>query len=138
MMEAVSVTVRCVEHNRLLEIFDRAPEEGWEGSILTNVGDARSGHDAIVAADIETGVPDEVVERRHLVWRGGQWINRHRGGVDRTELGFKMECPRCRRPPFHFREPVFGQLLDQLAMQGTDEIDVHVLVSLYRRAPRVL
>lgn len=138
MVEPAGVTVRCVEHNRILEIFARIPEEGWEGLILTNAGDARSGHDAIVAAEIEAGVPGEVVERRHLVWRGAQWINRHRGGVDRTELGFKMECPRCKRPPFHFREPVFGQLLDGLAVQGTDEIDVHALVSLYRGASRVL
>lgn len=137
MMETAEVTVRCVEHNRLLEIFYR-DAKGWSGWVLTYVGDARSGHDGIVAAEIEAGVPDEVVERRHLVWRGAQWINRHRGGIDRTELGFKMECPTCKRPPFHFREPVIGQLLDGLSVQGTNEIDLHVLVSLYRGASRVL
>jgi hypothetical protein len=63
------------------------------GLILTNAGDARGGHAATVAAEIEAGGPGEVVERRHLVWRGEQWINRHRGGIDRTELGFTME--RC-------------------------------------------
>jgi hypothetical protein len=137
MMGTAEVTVRCVEHNRLLEIFYRG-HEGWMGLILTNAGDARGGHAATVAAEIEAGVPGEVVERRHLVWRGEQWINRHRGGIDRTELGFKMECPTCKRPPFHFREPVFGQLLDGLAVQGTNEIDLHALVSLYRGASRAL
>lgn len=137
MMETAEVTVRCVEHNRLLEIFYRDPK-GWRGLILTNAGDVRSGHDAIVAAEIEAGVPGEVVERRYLVWRGAQWVNRHRGGIDRTELGFKMECPICKQSPFHFREPVFGQLLDGLAVQGTNEIDLHALVSLYRGASRVL
>jgi hypothetical protein len=137
MMETAEITVRCVQHNRLLEIFCRNPE-GWMGLILTNVGDARSWHDAIVATKIEAGAPDEVVERRHLVRQDGQWINRHRGGVDRTELGFKMECPTCKRPTFHFREPVFGQLLDGLAVQGTNEIDLHALVSLYRGASRAL
>ncbi len=137
MMETAAVTVRCVEHNRLLEIFYRGAE-GWMGLILTNAGDARSRHDAIVAAEIEAGVPDGVVERRHLVRRGGQWVNRHRGGIDRTELGFKMECTTCRRPSFHFREPVFGQLLDGPAVQGTNEIDLHALVSLYCGASRTL
>jgi hypothetical protein len=137
MAEPARITVRCVEHNRLLEIFYR-DFDGWAGLILSNAGDARSGHDAIVAAEHELGVPDEVIQRRHLVRRGTQWINRHRGGVDRTALGFEMECGGCKRPSFHFRNPVFGQLLDGLAAQGTYEIDVHALVSLYRGAPRVL
>lgn len=110
-METAEVTVRRIEHNRLLEIFYRTPES-WRGLILTNAGDARSGHDAIIAAEIEIGVPGEVVERRRLIWRGEQWINRHRGGVDRTELGFKMQCPTCKR--------ALGQHLSKHRVAGTD------------------
>ncbi|MEO7193362.1 MAG: hypothetical protein ABIZ05_00835 [Pseudonocardiaceae bacterium] len=83
-------------------------------------------------------MPAEVIQRRHLVRDGEKWINRHRGGIDRTELGFKMGCGACKRPPFHFREPVFGQLLDELAALGTDEIDVHALARRYRGASRVV
>lgn len=32
-IESARVTVRCVQHKRLLEIFDRTPE-GWAGLIL--------------------------------------------------------------------------------------------------------
>jgi hypothetical protein len=58
MVGTAEVPVRRVKHNPLLEIFYRG-HEGWMGLILTNAGDARGGHAATVATDIEAGVPGE-------------------------------------------------------------------------------
>ena len=81
MMETAEVAVRYVEHNRILEIFYRDPKRG-KGGILTNVGDACSGHDAIVATEIEAGVPGEVVERE--IDPGAFGISRLPGGFNRS------------------------------------------------------
>lgn len=127
------MVVRCVAHRRFIDYFDGG-DDVWSSLLWTNAGSI--GPDDAVNDAIARGLPWETIRRRHLVERFGREVSRHRGCVERTAAGWRLACPRCEHPPFHFREPVFSRVFNDLAAQGLAEVDLHLLVSLYRAASR--